>query len=282
MNSKFFAVIVVSVFVLMGYLSVKPSNNRVWQKDVAVLAYASVNNNLVTVHNIRNFTYRSEFDYTPVYYDKTFDVNKLQGIDLIAVYWMGPKIAHIFLSFDFGTEGHLAISIETRKEKGEEYSTLKGFFRQYELYYVVADERDVIGLRSNYRNNPQEDVYIYKTKGSAGDGKRLFMEYIREMNRLKDQPEFYNSLTTNCTTNIWLNSRVNENHLPFHWKVLVSGYVPEYLYEQGRLVTHGLSFSQLQKASCINEKAHRVGIVTDFSSQIRDNNGSLFNRGSHL
>ena len=132
---------------LRGWWCSKPSNERDWQVDVAMLSYAEIEGDVVTVHNIRNFDYRSETDYTPAYYDKRFDLRKLEGADLVASYWMGPAIAHIFVSFAFAGGDHLAISIETRKEKGEGYSTFKGFFRQYELYYVVADERDVIRLR---------------------------------------------------------------------------------------------------------------------------------------
>ncbi len=152
---------------LLWYGTVTPSNDREWQEDVALLPYATQKENLITVHNIRNFHYRTETDYTPAYYDKTFDLDKLEGVDVISVYWMGPAIAHVFLSFSFAGDEHLAVSIETRKEKGEGYSTLKGFFRQYELYYVVADERDVIGLRTNYRFDPLEDVYVYPMSGTV-------------------------------------------------------------------------------------------------------------------
>ena len=266
-------VYVLSFLVIIGwFFAHTPSNHRFWQKDVAVLPYAVVNQTLITVHNVRNFTYNSEFDYVPAYYTKTYDIQKLQGVDLIAVYWMGPKIAHVFLSFDFGGNDHLAISIEARKEQTEGYSTLKGFFRQYELFYVVADERDVIGLRTNYRQNPPEDVYVYKTKGKAGDATRLLLKYIEQMNALKEKPQFYNSLMTNCTTTIWFNSLVNTYSLPFSWKVLVSGYVPQYLYENGRLQTDGMTFDRLQSAAWINQKARTSGIAEDFSSKIRDKN----------
>src|SRR5207244_1722109 len=130
------------------------------QPEVARLAYATIDGDLVTVHNIRNFDYRTETDFTPAYYDKTYDLKKLDSVDLVAVYWMGPAIAHLFLSFGFAGD-HLAISIEARKEKGEGYSSVKGFFRQYELYYVVADERDVIRVRTNYRKDPPEAVYVF-------------------------------------------------------------------------------------------------------------------------
>lgn len=251
------------------YFTIEPSNDRDWQTDVAVLPYADVDGNLVIFHNIRNFDYRSETDYTPAYYDKQFDVNKLEGVDLVAVYWMGPAIAHDFLSFSFSNGEHLAVSIETRKEKGEEYSTIKGFFRQYELYYVVADERDVIRLRTNYRFDPPEDVYIYPLYGTLENARRVFLEYVKKINALKEQPEFYNSLTTNCTTNIWLNSLVNPDHLPFNWKIIASGYLPEYLYEKGRLNTEGLSFADLRERVHANARAHEADKAADFSERIR-------------
>jgi hypothetical protein len=222
------------------------------------------------VHNIRNFDYRSETDYTPAYYDKQFDLSKLEGVDLIASYWMGPAIAHTFLSFAFEGGDHLAISIETRKEKGEGYSTIKGFFRQYELFYVVADERDVIRLRTNFRQDPPEQVYLYRVQGPLENGRRLFLEYLHGMNALKDKPEFYNTLTTNCTTQIWMSARVNTEHIPFSWKILASGYVPEYLYETGRLGEHGLSFNEVQRKALINTRANTVDRTLDFSARIRD------------
>lgn len=257
------------IAVLIAFFSLQPSNDRNWLADVAVLPTATIEGDKVRVRNIRNFSYRSEFDYSPAYYDREFDLNKLDGVDLVSVYWMGPAIAHIFLSFSFSDGQHLAISIETRKEKGEAYSTVKGFFRQYELYYVVADERDVIGLRSNYRQDPPEDVYIYRTKGSLENARRLFLEYMHQINSLAAQPAFYNSLTTNCTTTIWLNAKVNPEHMPFHWSLLATGYLPERLYELGRLDSKGLSFADLQTQAHVNARAHRSGITPDFSAAIR-------------
>jgi len=266
------AYLVLFALLMLWWSNVKPSNDRDWQTDVEVLPYATVEGDMVTVHNIRNFEYRSETDYTPHYYDKRFDVRKLNGVDLVASYWMGPSIAHVFLSFSFEGGDHLAVSIETRKEKGEDYSTLKGFFRQYELYYVVADERDVIRLRTNYRRDPPENVYVYRTAGSIENGRRLFLEYMREINTIKTQPEFYNTLTTNCTTSIWMASRVNHKHLPFSWKILVSGYVPELMYENGMLVGEGLPFAEVQRRAHINSRANAVGNAADFSQRIRDTN----------
>ena len=263
------AYVVLFALLLAWWGGIRPSNDRDWQTDVARQPYATVAGDLVTLHDIRNFDYRSETDYTPAYYDKRFDLAKLEAVDLVAVYWMGPAIAHTFISFEFAGGEHLAISIETRKEKGEGYSTVKGFFRQYELYYVVADERDVIRLRTNYRHDPPEDVYVYRLGGSLENARRLFMEYVKEVNALKVRPEFYNTLTTNCTTNIWLHSRINPEHLPFSWKILASGYVPQYLYEEGRLQTGGLNFAELQRRVHVNGRAQAADAAADFSRRIR-------------
>jgi hypothetical protein len=247
--------------------AIEPSNDRDWQPEAARLAYADIAGDQVTVHNIRNFQYRTETDFTPAYYDKTFELAKLDSVDLVASYWMGPAIAHIFLTFNFGDD-HLAISIEARRERGEGYSSIQGFFRQYELYYTVADERDAIRLRTNYRRDPPEDVYLYRLQGNPEAMRRVFLDYMAELDRLKEHPEFYNSLTTNCTTSIWLHGRVNPGHLPFSWRILVSGYLPELLYENSRLDT-SVPFAELQKRSHINARARAADQAADFSSRIR-------------
>lgn len=254
---------------LYWYFNLQASNDREWRPEVAVLPFATIDGNFVTVHNIRNFEYHSEHDFTPAYYERRFDLNKLEGVDVVSTYWMGSHIAHVFLSFAFADDQHLAFSIETRTEKGEGYSALKGFFRQYELFYTVADERDVIRLRTNYRKNPVENVYVYRVKASPEASRRLFLEYIRQVNELKEKPAFYNSLTTNCTTNMWVNARINPSSLPFSWKVLASGHVPAYLYEQDRLVTDGRSLEALQAHAHVNRRALAADTAADFSRRIR-------------
>jgi Domain of unknown function (DUF4105) len=251
-----------------AWSQIRPSNDRRWRAEEAVLPFATFDGDLVTVHNIRNFVYRTETDFTPAYYDKTFDLNRLDSVDLVAVYWMGPDIAHIVLSFGFEGSDYLAISIEARKEQGEGYSTIDGFFRHYELFYVVADERDAIGVRAIYRKDPPEEVYLYPVRGTWEGAKRVFLDYLREINALRERPEFYNTLTTNCTSNIWMHSRVNPGHVPFSWKILISGHVPEYLYEQGLLDTR-VPFDELRSRGHANERARAAGPSADFSQRIR-------------
>ena len=250
------------------WFAVSPSNERQWQPDVAKLPYSTINGDIVTMHNIRNVDYRSEFDFSPAYYSKTYDLKKLEGIDLFAVYWMGPAIAHTILSFNFGDKDYLAVSIEARKELGEGYSTIKGFFRQYELIYIVADERDVIRLRTNYRKDPPEDVYLYRIQGRKENARRLFLEYLRQINELHEKPVFYNTLLDNCTTAIWFNTLVNPGHLPFSWKILLSGYLPEYIYDSNGFSTR-LPFEELQRQAHINTAAQAADQSPDFSQRIR-------------
>ena len=255
--------------VLLGWWSgIEPSNDRDWQPDVARLAHAEIKGDLVTVRNVRNFAYRSETDYTPHYYDRTYDLGKLRSVDLIAVYWMGPAIAHTILSFGFEGGEQLAISIETRKERGETYSTTRGFFKQYELHYVVADERDVVRLRTSYRKDPPEDVYVYRLHGPLENGRRVFLQYMQRINDLQAKPEFYNTLIDNCTTGIWMNARINPGHVPLSWKVFASGYLPEYLHGVGMLAP-GVPFAELQRLGYINPRARAAGDAEDFSRLIR-------------
>jgi hypothetical protein len=250
------------------FLRIPASNDRDWQLDVARLPYAEVNGDRITIHNVRNLVYRSETDFTPRWETRIYDLNKLDSVDLIAVYWAGKAIAHIMVSFGFAGKDYLTVSIETRKEKGESYSTLAGFFRQYELYYVVADERDVVGVRTTYRQ-PQEDVYIYRVKGPLKNTRRVFIDYLKSMNELRERPGYYNTLTTNCTTSVLFHTRMNPESPPMSWKILLSGYVPDYLYELGRL-DNTKPFAELERLSRVNERAHGAGADAAFSQRIRE------------
>ena len=253
--------------IAVWWLSIPASNQRKWQPDVALLPYASIQGDLVTIHNIRNLHYRTETDYEVRHYDKTFDLSLLDGADLLAVYWMGDTIAHVMVSFGFQEKDFVAFSIETRKEQGEGYSTLKGFFKQYELTYIVGDERDLVRVRTGYRS-PAEDVYLYRLKMPRETVRKFFMEYIRQINSLRESPEWYHTLTTNCTTNVVRHVRAFGGQAKYTWKVLLSGYAPQYAYELGALDT-SLSFEELRRRSFINPQARAVGDDPQFSVKIR-------------
>jgi hypothetical protein len=262
------AALAVFAILVILFLRIPASNDRDWLPEVSVTPHATINGDLVTIHGVRNFDYRSETDFTPRWETRTYDLRKLDSADLIAVYWAGKAIAHIMISFGFQDKEYLAVSIETRKEKNENYSTLAGFFRQYELYYVVADERDVIRVRTTYRQ-PQEDVYIYRTRAPLPNIRHVFLDYIKGFNELRERPAFYNTLTTNCTTTIRTHTRMNPGSPPMSWKILLSGYVPAYLYDLKKIDT-AMPFSELEKRSLINARAHGADKDPDFSQRIRE------------
>ncbi len=252
--------------VLAWWSTIRPSNDRQWTDDVARPPTGEITGDTLVLHNVRNFDYRSETDYTPHWETRTYDLAKLRGVDLFLSYWGSPAIAHTIVSWDFADGQSLAISIETRKERGESYSAIRCFFREYELYYVVADERDVVRLRTNYRG---EDVYLYRIRAKPGVARALLVDYVRRMNAMAEQPEFYNALVDNCTTGI----RVHTVHIgaaqPWNWRLLVNGYGDQLLYEQGRIDT-SLPFDELKKRSWVVARAKAADQAPDFSVRIRD------------
>jgi Domain of unknown function (DUF4105) len=254
--------------VLAFFFQVRASNDRDWQPEVVNLPYATINGDKITIHNVRNFAYRTETDFDPRWETRTYDLSKLDSVDLIAVYWAGKAIAHVMMSFGFAGKDYVTVSIETRKERGENYSTLAGFFRQYELVYVVADDRDVVRVRTTYRQ-PQEDVYVYRVKAPLVNIRRGFLDYVKTMNELRERPSYYNTLTTNCTTSILFHTRMNREAPPLSWKVLLSGYVPDYLYELGRL-DKARPFAELERLSLVNARAHAADRDPAFSQRIRE------------
>lgn len=261
------AFLVLFVMVIAAWwLLILPSNSRNWQPDVAILPWAEVKDNLVTVHNVRNVDYRTETDYSVHHYDRIFDLTTLQSVDLFLVYWGAPSIAHTIMSFGFKDGSHLCISIETRKEIGEEYSAIKGFFKQFELTYVVADERDIVRLRTYYRTG--EDAYLYRFSVSMDVAGKVLLDYLREVNSLKDHPQWYHAIFTNCTTSILRHITPYNPDVRFDWRLIANGYLDEMLYERGKL-DQSLPFSELKKRSLINQRAKAADKASNFSRLIR-------------
>ena len=256
------------VVVLAWWLSLQPSNQRAWQPDVAVLPTAEVEGNQLTVHNIRNCDYRTETDFDVRHYDKTYDLDRLRSVDFFQIYWGSPLIAHTMVSFGFEGGDYLCISIEVRKEKGEGYSAVRGFFRQYELTYIIADERDLVRLRTNYRQG--EEVYLYRLRMTPERARSLLLEYLRRADSLARKPEWYNALTSNCTTNIKLNSdSARSSRSPLDWRILANGRVDELLYGRGAFASP-LPLAGLRERGHINARALAAGDAKDFSTRIRE------------
>lgn len=250
-------------------LLTRPSNDRDWSPNERVLPYAEFAGDQVLVHNVRTTVYRTAEDFTPVYDDRTYDLRRLRGVWFGVVpfsSWRG--VAHTFLSFEFDggpRPEFVVISVEARKERGETYHFAKGLFRQYELFYVVADERDAIRLRTNYRGDA---VYLYPIKAPPERAGALFTAMLERANRLREQPVFYNTLTRNCTNTIaqHVNSLV-PGRVPFSFKVIFPGYSDRLAYDLGLIATD-LPYDSIRAHFLITERA-RAATDTGFSRQIR-------------
>lgn len=263
-------ILTLAIFCIGGVLwsTIRPSNERNWAPEVKNSPWAEVSGDVVTLHNVRNFKYRSETDFDPIYETRTFAVSELTEVDMLVTYWAGKAIAHVMVSFGFKGQDFIAFSIETRKEVGESYSAVNGFFRNYELTYVVADERDLIGVRTNHRV-PEEQVYVLRTRMALENGRKLFLEYIRRINKLHAEPAFYNTLTTNCTTQVLDQVKALGGVAKYTWKILLSGYVPEYLYETDTLM-QGMPLEEIMSKSLVNERAKKFRDDPKFSMLIRE------------
>ena len=254
--------------VALWWFSLKPSADRNWQTGNAKTAYADIGGGHITIHNFRNCSYVTTKDYTCDWETRSFDLANLTGADIFITWWGPTLIAHPIVSFDFGAQGYVPISIETRSVVGQSYSAIRGFFRQYELTYIVSDERDVVRLRTNFRKD--EEVYIFRTAVGAPLAQKIFLAYLRRVNDLHENPEWYNAVTNNCTTNIDVSaSHARGMHPLWDWRILLNGRLDQMMYEHGNIVTDGLSLPALKAQAHINPAARAAGDSPDFSHLIR-------------
>ena len=260
-----FVVAVGFALILAWWLRLRPRLERAWKPQLAVLPHAICEGDKVTIHHVRNFDYRSETDFTERYETRTYDLSQLRGLDLFLIYWSSPWMAHPILSFDFGDGGRICFTIETRQELSEGYSPIRGFYRQFELIYVAADERDAVRLRTNFRRG--NNVYLYHLATPPDQPRAYFLDYVRRLNELHVRPEWYHALTSNCTTNI-RTQRVARHRFPWDWRLLVNGFADKLLYDRGALGRR-LSFPELKRRAHINERARAAGAAADFSARIR-------------
>lgn len=251
--------------------TIAPSNFRDWAPEQAVLPTAEIRGSQVTIHNVRNCQFFAKDVYLVGYYDKTFDLDRVRGVDFISVpFAMMPWLAHTMISFEIaGPDGrpeHLALSVETRKERDEKYTAWKGSARQYELMYIFADERDVIQQRTNFRG---EDVYLYRTTATPEAAQSLLVDAIGRANQLAEHPEFYDTLTNNCTSNLVRHvNRIKPNRITADPRAILPGYADELAYADGLIERHG-TFLETKRQAYINPLAVRSADREDFSEMIR-------------
>jgi hypothetical protein len=260
-----FMALIVAYAVLI--VLVRPSNDRDWSSDAERTASAVFSGDWVKITNVRNNRYRSTDDFDVHWENRTYDLRKLESVWFIVEPfsdWRGP--AHTFLSFGFNDGQYIAVSVEIRREKGESFSPLRGLLRQYELIYVIGDERDLIGLRANYRH---DNVYLYKVKTTSIKMRQLLVSMLERANQVAQHPEFYNTLSNTCTTNIVEHINViAPGRIPFSYKTLLPAYSDELAFDLG-LIDTSLASDQYRPAHQINELAKQHANSEYFSDLIR-------------
>jgi hypothetical protein len=251
--------------VLVWWLALVPSHERRWSDEYARLPTAEVEGDRLTITNLRNFDYPRGGSAAPHWETRTYSLADLEGMDLAVNYWGSPWIAHPIVIFRFKNAPPLAFSIETRREEGETYSALAGFYRQYELIVLAADERDLLRVRTGFRDG--EDVYLYATTAPPERARRRLLEYITTINSLAARPRWYNAVTSNCTTAI--RGMRQGDPMPFDWRMLINGQGDAMLHERNLLQDDGLSFDELKPRALINAAARAAHDSPDYSRAIR-------------
>jgi hypothetical protein len=254
------------VVVAVGWSFIEPSHDRPWRPEVAVMPRAIVDGDRVRFTGFRNFEYRSRDDFTPRYEEREVQLSHLTGVDFYISYWKIGPVSHTFVSFVFDNAPPVSISIETRPEVGEGFDPLASLFKQFELIYVVGDERDIVRVRTDYRD---EDVFLYRIDTSPEDARRLFLVYVQRINELADRPEFYHLLTNSCTVNIVRYANAAGRAGSFDFRHLLNGFIDGYLYNSGRL-SSTLPFDEIRRRSWINDAARAAGNAEDFPKRIRE------------
>ena len=246
----FVALVGVTAVFLAWWFQLKPSHNREWDLSVAVLPRAVRDGDAITIENIRNFEYRSLEDFTPRYETRTVYLSKLRGADILFFNWGSPWMTHPVLVFDFGTDGRICMSIEVRYRKQQDYSILRSFYRQQELIFVVADERDVILRRT--KCGTSQEALLYHFNADVEELRTAFLDYIDAINNLRDTPRWYHGICTNCTTTFY---RLPNSRFRIDWRVIANGRLDQALYEDGRL-DRSLPFDELRKLAALNAIAN--------------------------
>jgi hypothetical protein len=253
------------VLLLAWWSTIRPSNDRPWADDVARLLQGKVSGHEVTLTNVRDFTWRTDSDYDVRWETRRYDLDHLVSADVVLSYWSGPAIAHSMLSFGFDDGSHVVFSVEIRRRRGQQYSSVGGFFKDFEMTLIAAEERDIIRVRTNVRG---EDDYLYPLYIERTALRELFLSYVQLANELAVTPAFYNTITTNCTTKVYCLAKPIDPGLPFDVRLLLTGYLPEYLERIG-VLEPGVPLAELRKRGEITARARAAPMTADFSAAIR-------------
>lgn len=251
---------------LLWWSSIKPTHDKDWADDVMYMASGKIEGNIATVNNVRNFKWRGETAYIPKWETRSYDLNKIQSLDLLTSQWGIDAIAHVLVTFGFSDGQFLTFTVEIRKTKNQSFDSFAGFFKAYELSIIATDERDAVGVRPNIRG---EDTYIYRLSMPPETLRQLFVAYIQKANELVEQPQFYNTVTANCTTIVFDMMERISGKIPFDYRVLATGYLPSYVEELNGFYAKDVPLEELTQRGWINKRSKAAMNLNNYSQQIR-------------
>ncbi|AHD00414.1 DUF4105 domain-containing protein [Leisingera methylohalidivorans] len=252
--------------VILWWSTLVPPSERNWSPDVARQVTGQVDGNTLTLTDVRNFAWQTPEDYSERWETRSYDLTALDTVDLFMSYWAGPQMAHMIVSFGFENGDHIAWSVEVRRQAGGGFSPIADLFKSNTLVILAADERDVIGTRTNARG---ENVQLFRIDVSPETARTLLMQYVDAANSLAARPEWYNSLTTNCSTVVMTMIRAFADEVPLDWRVLANGYLPDYAWEQG-VLDQTRTIGELRALGSITPIAQAHGVTPDYSAVIRE------------
>ncbi|ABI93310.1 DUF4105 domain-containing protein (plasmid) [Roseobacter denitrificans] len=268
-NARRFKAAVIFAIAFLGLIGwwafLEPPKTQDWSPEVVRQSTGVVKGDTLTVTDIRDFEWRADGSFRENWEQQSYDLTELNTVDLFLSYWAGPQMAHFILSFGFEDGQQLAWSVEVRRQKGGRFSPVADFFKENTLVILAATEPDVVGLRANIRG---ENVQLFRLSADRDVARALLEAYVADANALAQAPEWYNSVSTNCTTVVMKLLSAIGSGLPFDWRLIANGYLPEFGYEQGLLNTD-YTVDELRRLGSITQRAQQFGLKPGFSKAIR-------------
>jgi hypothetical protein len=254
------------------YFVLQPSNERDWEYGMDVLPHITIEGDVVHVQHVRDYRWPADGPPSSDYVDRTYDVRRLERVWFIEepftmTLFPGFKgVAHTYFVFDFQDQPPVAVSVESRRERGEQYDALRGMINEYELIYIWGMEQDLTGRRAVLEKN---QLYMYPLVGSMDSGRRLFLNLADASRELETRPRFYNTLTSNCTNELAkAANQAQPGAIPPHFALIAPGYSDGFLYDLG-FIPNDAPLETVRQRYAITDAVTALVDQPDFSRLLR-------------